>query len=359
MKPAAGIALAGGLVAVGLAGWFILGSAGSDDAAAEARVFVNPERRTMASAVLATGVVRLRVGGEVRVGSQLSGIVEQLNVEVGSRIEKGAVLARIDARGLEARLAQSRAQIDVERQALRRAEVELARARRLDEQKLVAESQVEDAEIALAEAKARLEKSRRDAAVVETDLGYAVIRAPITGTVASVTTQEGETVAAAFTTPTFATIIEDGSLELIAMVDETDIGTVAVGNPITFTVEAYPAEEFAGEVVRIAPKGTIISGVVNFEVMGRITTPTTLLKPDMTANISIRTAERETLVVPNTAVQREGGERYVWIEAADGLARRSVSVGSKDAGFSEVRQGLAPADRVLSNPPAPASTGGL
>jgi len=323
------------------------------------RVFTTPERRTMASTVLATGIVRLRVGGEVRVGSQLSGIVEQLNVEVGSHITKGDVIARIDARGLEARLAQARAQVAVQQQELRLAEADLARTEKMDAQKLVAESQVEDARIAVDAATARLEKARRDAAVVETDLGYAVIRSPISGTVASVSTQEGETVAAAFTTPTFATIIEDDALELIAMVDETDIGGVAIENPVTFTVEAYPADEHSGVVARIAPKGTIISGVVNFEVMIRITSPATLLKPDMTANVSVLTAERQTLVVPSSAVLREGAERYVMVETPAGLERRGVSVGTRDSAYSEIRQGLETGDRVLANPSPPSSSGDL
>src|SRR5690606_9352404 len=250
---------------------------------------------------------RLRVGAEVRIGSQLSGIVEQLNVEVGSRIRKGDVIAKIDSRGIEARLAQARAQIGVIETEVRRAEVELERSRKLDEEKLVARSDVEDRQLALDEAWARLVKARRDADVVQTELGYAVLRAPISGTVAAVSTQEGETVAAAFTTPTFATIIEDNALELIAMVDETDIGNVAVGNGVTFTVEAYPTEEFTGRVERIAPKGTIISGVVNFEVMISIDQSgdgdrTGLLRPDMTANVSLRTAEREALVVPSEAI---------------------------------------------------------
>lgn len=356
----AGGIIAGVLAVLGVAGgvWLYWDRLPGGDPGGEQRVFATPERRTIAASVLATGVVRLRVGGEVRVGSQLSGIVEKLNVEVGSKIARGDVIAKIDSRGLEARLAQSRAQIAVEEQEVRRAEVELARAKRLDERKLVAESQVEDAQIALDQARARLEKARRDAAVVETDLSYAIIRSPISGTVASVTTQEGETVAASFTTPTFATIIEDGALELIAMVDETDIGNVAVGNPVTFTVEAYPAQEFEGRVVRIAPKGTIISGVVNFEVMIRIDSDGSLLKPDMTANVSIRTAEREALVVPNAAVQREGAERFVWLESPRGLERRSVTVGMRDAAYTEIRQGIGPGDRVLVGPQPQAGAAG-
>jgi HlyD family secretion protein len=153
------------------------------------------------------------------------------------------------------------------------------------------------------------------------------------------------------------TVIEDEALELIAMVDETDIGNVALDNPVTFNVEAYPTREFEGRVVRIAPKGTILSGVVNFEVMIRIDSPATELKPDMTANVTIRTAEREALVVPNPAVQREGAERFVWVERPDGgLDRRSVTVGTRDAGVTEIRSGLAAGERVLLDP-QPGSTG--
>jgi HlyD family secretion protein len=355
-----GIVIAGLVVAAGAAGgaWFSWDRLTGADETAEQRVFVSPERRTIAASVLATGVVRLRVGGEVRVGAQLSGIVEKLNVEVGSKIREGDIIAEIDSRGLEARLAQARAQVEVAAQEVRRAEVELSRKSALGEQKLVAASEIEDARLTLDEARARLEKARRDAAVVQTDLSYAIIRSPITGTVASVTTQEGETVAASFTTPTFATIIEDGALELIAMVDETDIGNVAIGNPVRFTVEAYPTNEFEGHVARIAPKGTIISGVVNFEVMVRIDSPADLLKPDMTANVDIRTAEREALVVPNAAVQREGSDRYVWVDNDGELARKTVTVGTRDASFTEIRQGISPMDKVLIGPQPGAGAAG-
>ncbi|MEO8445246.1 MAG: HlyD family efflux transporter periplasmic adaptor subunit, partial [Gammaproteobacteria bacterium] len=170
------------------------------------------------------------------------------------------------------------------------------------------------------------------------------------GTVASVSTQEGETVAASFTSPTFATIIEDGALELIALVDETDIGNVALGNPVTFTVESFPARELAGRVERIAPKGTIISGVVNFEVMIRIESPVDDLKPDMTTNVSIRTAEREALVLPGAAVQKDDAGRYVWLEKDGRLQRQDVTAGARDAGFIEIRQGVVAGDRVLLSP---------
>jgi macrolide-specific efflux system membrane fusion protein len=313
--------------------------------------FAQTAWRTIAATVTTTGVVRLRVGAEVRVGTQVSGIVQKLNVTVGSHIRRDDVIAEIDSRGLEARLAQAGAQVSVAEQAVRRAEVELTRAEQLGEQQLVPRQQVEDATLALQGAQAQLEKSRRDAAVVATDLSYTVIRAPISGTVASVSTQEGETVAAAFAAPTFVTIIADHALELIAMVDETDIANVVRANRVTFNVEAYPSREFDGHVERIAPKATVISGVVNYEVMVAVDSATDVLKPDMTANIAIRTAERRALVVPNAAVQREGDERFVYVDQAGRLARRPVSVGVREAGVVEIKKGLAESDRVLTSPP--------
>jgi RND family efflux transporter MFP subunit len=358
VKTAAALVVAAATAVAAGGAWWGWDAMSGDEAEAAKRVFASPERRTIAASVLATGVLRLRVGGEVRVGAQLSGIVEKLNVEVGSHINRGDIIAKIDSRGLEARLAQARAQVGVIEREVRRAEVELARSQRMDEQKLVARTDVEDRMLALEEARARLEKARRDVQVVETELAYAVIRSPITGTVASVTTQEGETVAASFTTPTFATVIEDGALELIAMVDETDIGNVTVGNPVMFTVEAYPALEFTGRVARIAPKGTIISGVVNFEVMIRIESPAEVLKPDMTANVTIRTAEREALVLPSAAIQREGADRFVWVERDGSLVRRTVAVGTREASVTEIRQGISPGDRVLVSPQPGAASGG-
>jgi RND family efflux transporter MFP subunit len=311
--------------------------------------FGRPELRTIAATVTTTGIVRLRVGAEVRVGSQVSGIVKKLNVTVGSHIRRDDVIAEIDSRGLEARLAQAKAQVAVAEQDVRRADVELARSERLGEQQLVPRQQTEDLTLAAQAARAQLEKSRRDAQVVETDLSYAVIRAPISGTVSSVSTQEGETVATAFAAPTFVTIIADHALELIAMVDETDIANVTRSSRVTFTVESYPTQEFVGHVVRIAPKATIVSGVVNYEVTVNVDSPPDVLKPDMTANISIRTGQRQALVVPNRAVQREGDDRFVYVDESGRLARRTVLVGVREAGVTEIKKGLTAADRIVTS----------
>src|SRR5260370_42540113 len=170
-------------------------------------------------------------------------------------------MAGIDLRGLNGRNAEARAESEMDQTALHKQECQLDRAKRL--RGLIPRQQEEDLDEDVANARAKLDKSKSDLAVVESDIPYLTIRAPISGTIASVSTQQGETVAASFNSPTFVTIIEDNALELVAMVDETDIANVRPSNAVVFTTETYPSKEFHGTVTRISPKATIVAGEVN------------------------------------------------------------------------------------------------
>src|SRR5580700_646048 len=310
---------------------------------------ISPEMKEIDSTVTTSGTVRLRTGAEVRVGSQVSGIVRKLNVTVGSHIQKGDIIAEIDPRPLQARVEQSRTQAAMDEVGVGKAERDLKRGQQLFAEGVLPAQQREDLEWQLKSAEARLEKSRSDLAATETDLSYAVIRSPLSGTVASVSTQEGETVAASFAAPTFVTIIEDNALELVAMVDETDIASVRPGDTVKFTVEAYPSREMPAIVKRIDPVATIISGVVNYPVMATIETDGRLLKPDMTANITIKTAERRALVVPNAAILRDGEQQCVFLIRDGKPEKRTVTIGTRDAGFTEIKKGLRASDMVMVN----------
>lgn len=249
-----------------------------------------PQPAQVAATVLATGSVRVKTGAEVRVGAELSGLVTRLNVTVGSSVREGEVIAEIAPRGLSERLAQAQAQVRCDELALERVKLDLQRSRQLSSAGLVARQQTEDLLEDERQAEAKLLKSKSDLAVVESDVPYTQVRAPIAGTISSISTEKGETVAASFASPTFATILERDALELTAMVDETDIGNVRPGDPVTFTVDTYPGREYHGAVIRVAPAGTILSGVVNYEVGIRIARAAGL-KPDMTANVTITTAK--------------------------------------------------------------------
>jgi macrolide-specific efflux system membrane fusion protein len=334
-------------VAVGAIASLVAFSRTNNKPVAEKERIVHAEQRRIGAIVNATGVVRLRVGSEVRVGSQLSGIVRKLNVTVGSHVEAGEIIAEIDDRTIQARLADSEAQAEMDRASMERARVNYERAHLLATKRVVAAQEEEDLGLALQEAKAKYQKSLRDCDLVRVDLNYVTIRAPISGTIASVSTQEGETVAAAFNTPTFVTIIGDHALQLVAMVDENDIANVQANDAGTFTADALPAREFSGTVESIAPKATIVSAVVNYEVTIAIREDTAALKPDMTANVSIQTAQHDALLLPTAAVRREGDQTFVYVAAKNGRERKAVAVGTKGNGMIEIKKGIGPDDAVL------------
>jgi RND family efflux transporter MFP subunit len=298
--------------------------------------------------VSATGTVKLETGAEVRVGAQLSGIVEKLNVGVGSQVARGDIIAEIDSRAVLAKVAQAEAQLAHDEVALAKARRDDGRMRRLADAEAISIQQADDARATLELAEATVNASRRALDAARVDLNYVAIRAPISGTVASVSTQQGETVAASFATPTFVTIIQENALEVVAMVDEADIGNVRIGQPVTFTTETYPDRDFAGHVTRIAPVATIVSGVVNYEVGIAVEGDRMALKPDMTTNVSISTASHPALFIPAAGVHQGSGGKYVVVRSADGAQiHRTITTGGRKGGDIEILSGLAVNTPVL------------
>jgi len=278
-------------------------------------IAVRPPTRAAGNIVTTSGTVRLRTGAVVRVGAQVSGIIQRLNVIVGSKVEKGAIIAVVDPSAQLARLEQAKAQIEIDRVAQDKAIRDFNRVQSIAQRGLIAVQQVDDLRWQVQATNARVAKSETDLRAAQVELSYTTIRAPISGTVASVSTQQGETVAASFAAPTFVTIVDEGALELVAMVDETDIAGVEPGESIAFSVEAYPGREFSATVRSIDPTALIISGVVNYPVVAEIGAQTKDLKPDMTANILItktsRTASTVASVGPSALRQLSGAGSVV------------------------------------------------
>jgi RND family efflux transporter MFP subunit len=285
---------------------------------------VRPPTREISNIVTTSGTVRLRTGAVVRVGAQVSGIIQRLNVTVGSKVGKGAIIAMVDPSAQLARLEQAKAQIEIDRVAQAKAIRDLDRVQKIAERGLIAVQQVDDLRWQVQASNARVAKSETDLRAAQVELSYTTIRAPISGTVASVSTQQGETVAASFAAPTFVTIVDDRALELVAMVDETDIAGVEPGESIAFSVEAYPGREFRATVRSIDPIALIISGVVNYPVIAEIAPETKDLKPDMTANIVITKASR-TALTPPTEPGANGILSLAVVAPADAPVRRPGS----------------------------------
>jgi len=167
--------------------------------------------------------------------------------------------------------------------------------------------------------------------------------------VSSVSTQEGETVAASFAAPTFVTLLDLGRLEVWAYVDETDIGRIQKSQSASFTVDTYGDHEFAGRVTAIYPQAEIRDNVVNYITVVRFEPPhERILRPEMTTTVRVALERHEhVLSLPLRAVRREGGRTFVFCPRGESVERRWVTTGSQDDSYVEITDGLREADEVF------------
>ena len=326
------------------------------------------KKKTISASILATGSVKPIIGAEVKVGARISGKVDHLYANIGDRVEKDQVIAEIEKKDLEAQVAQAEANVKAADAGVGvskasfwpalSAETDLGASgttyfpRQGDNfaglkvtmplfngQDMYAVKQQKSFKDA---SKAALEYSK-------IQLSYATITAPISGVIASVSTQEGETVAAGLTAPTFVTIIDLARIQVDAFVDETDIGRVKVGQKALFTVDTYPDKEFIGKVKAIYPKAIIQENVVNFDVVIEIDNSNIeFLRPDMTTSVTIYQEERTgVLVIPRAAVIKEGTNKFVLVKQESGsFEKRVIKTGMTSGSDVEVASGLSEGEIV-------------
>jgi RND family efflux transporter MFP subunit len=304
--------------------------------------------RTFTPRITASGSVRLAAGARVAVGAQVSGVVRRLAVTQGARVHRGDLIAVLDDREARARMDDAEARIRQLVADSAQAAQDADRLETLFTTRSTTDQELLAARTARARSVAQLVAARAARELAAVTLDHTVIRAPLDGIVASVSTHEGETVASSFSAPTFVTIVDPARLECVAIVDETDIGRVRSGQEAEFTVDAFPGRTFTGVVTRVAPDATIIGGVVDYEVTIRITSPLDGLKPQMTANVTVAVDSRRALVVPTTAVRQGTDGLYVWRLTRGTPARVVVLAGARQLDVTEIRSGLAAGDTVLT-----------
>ena len=320
-----------------------------NDAVVDPARVVRVARRDIASVVKATGVIKLRVGAEVRVGSRISGVVKRLYVRIGDAVTKGQMLAQLDERDLVARRDEAAATLRQGELSLAYTKLDLERKRVLRNADNLTQAELEIAERAYAVGEQQVTAARASLAYANAQLEYARIVAPISGVVASVSTQEGETVAASFAAPTFLTLIDPSRLEVWAYVDETDIGRIRAGQSAHFTVDTYGDHPFEGRVTAVYPKAEIRDNVVNYVSVVTFTPPRDrTLRPEMTTAVRIDLdVHAGGLAVPIRALRRNGAQQFVLIARADTAERRAVTTGLRDDSYVEITSGLREGDRVL------------
>jgi RND family efflux transporter MFP subunit len=348
MKQLAWAAVGLGLVTSGL---LVLGRAGltqAEDPLDSAEI-VRVARRDVGSVVKATGIIKPRVGAEVRVGSRVSGVVKRLYVQIGDTVRKGQLLAELDDKDLVARQDEAAAALKQSEVNLSYARIDLRRKRELAAPGGISRSDFDLAKQAFAVAEQQLAGARASLAYAGVQLGYARITAPIAGVVATVNTQEGETVAAGLEAPTFLTLLDPSRLEVWAYVDETDIGRIRVGQQARFTVDTYGGHEFDGRVTAVHPQAEIRDNVVNYVTVVRFPPPRDrTLRPEMTTMIRIALELREgVLALPVRAVHRQGEHAFVFLPRGDKIERRWVTTGIGDESFWEIVAGLREGEEVL------------
>jgi len=275
------------------------------------------EKGEIVDAITATGKINAVI--TVSVGSQVSGTIQQIFVDFNSRVRKGQVIALIDPRLLEAAVVQARGSVDNAKAALERAQVGVIdtertnrRNRELVKDGFIAQADVDASqtawEQALAQkrsAEAALQQAEGGLRVAQTNLEYTTIRSPVDGIVISRNVDVGQTVAASFQTPTLFSIAQDlTKMQVDTSVDESDIGRAALGQIVMFTVDAWPEKTFAGTVSQVRNSPIVTQNVVTYNVVVLVDNRELLLKPGMTANVSIEVKKFvDVLKIPNAALR--------------------------------------------------------
>jgi RND family efflux transporter MFP subunit len=272
-----------------------------------------------------------------------------LLVQIGDHVEKGQLLAELDDRALKARRDADAASLRVAQANLDYDQVDLGRKRQLNEARIISRSELDLAQKAFAVAEQQRDQARATLADSTTQLGYTRIFAPISGVVSAVSTQEGETVAASFATPTFVTLLDLSRLEVWAYVDETDIGRIRSGQTARFTVDTYGDREFVGTVTSIHPKAEIRDNVVDYVVVLRFTAPRGfVLRPEMTTSVTIDLDRHaNVLALPIRAVRRQGNRTYVRCMKNSKTEQRWVNTGLRDDSYWEISGGVREGEQVL------------
>ena len=320
------------------------------------------------SSITATGTIEPVTS--VTVGTQVSGIVSKLYVDYNSVVKKGQVIAELDKSNLMSQLNSAKANLQQMQANLRKAQEDLAyqhanfnRYKTLYNKGLVSANDFETALLSyqtasqsVSSVRQQVNAAQEEVKRAQTNLGYATITSPIDGIVLSKSVEEGQTVAASFSTPELFTIAQDlTNMQVVANVDEADIGGVKEGERVTFTVDAYPDETFQGRVKQVRQEATTTNNVVTYEVVISAPNANLKLKPGLTANVTIFTAERSGVLSVSSKALRYtptketvghmkivdgGGKSKVWVIEGNTIKSVPVNIGMTDGTHTQILSGV-------------------
>lgn len=347
------------IVVVAVGAKFLLGGSGSNNRLSYTTVTIS--RSDISNSVTATGTIEPVT--EVEVGTQVSGIIDKIYVDYNSVVKEGQLIAEMDKVTLESELASAQATYDGNLAEYEYQKKNFERNKGLYEQNLISEQEYDDSEYNYLKAKSALDSSKAALAKAQRNLSYAIITSPIDGIVISRDVEEGQTVASGFETPTLFNIAADlTQMQVVADVDEADIGGVAEGQRVNFTVDAYPNDVFEGRVTQIrlgstnSSSETTDESVVTYEVVISAPNPDLKLKPRLTANVTIYTLDKQdVLSVPARALRFTPeypliektdvvvdceGEAKLWSREGNTFTAHPVQLGISNGIMTEILGGI-------------------
>lgn len=318
----------------------------------------------ISSSITATGSIEPVTS--VEVGTQVSGIVSKIFVDYNSVVAKGQVIAELDKTNLLSELSTAKSNCASARSEMGYQKSNYDRYKTMHDKGLVSDNDFENARLAYIKAKENYQTTLNSVAKAETNLGYATITSPIDGVVLSKAVEEGQTVAASFSTPTLFTIAQDlTDMRVIADIDEADIGEVKEGLRVTFTVDAFPNDTFDGRVTQVRQEAKTESNVVTYEVVISAPNNDLKLKPGLTANVTIYTMEKKNVLsvpskalrfTPNEHLLRKDekiidcqGKEKVWVREGANLKAVPVKTGTTNGTMTEILGGLKAGTTVITD----------
>ncbi len=319
-------------------------------------------RANLQNSVTATGTIEPVTS--VTVGTQVSGIVSKLYVDYNSKVTKGQVIAELDRTNLTSELNTAKANLSSAQSSLNYEKANHQRYETLYKKGLVSADEYENARLSFEKAVQQVKTAQESVKKAETNLNYATITSPIDGVVLSKAVEEGQTVAASFSTPELFTIAQDlTNMRVIANVDEADIGDVKEGERVSFTVDAFPNDVFEGQVTQVRQEATTTNNVVTYEVVISAPNEQLKLKPGLTANVTIYTAEKQGVLSVSTKALRFTptpetvgkmkiadckGKNKLWTKQGNTLQAHSVQLGMSDGIHTEILSGLAEGTEIVT-----------
>ncbi len=336
------------------------------------------KKGNISTVITATGTIEATK--QVEVGTQVSGVVQKIYVDYNSTVKAGQLIAELDKENLQELLEQAKSAYNVALQEQNYRQTIYNRQNSLFQANVISKADYQEALYNLNTAKGTAQQQYSNLKKAETNLGYANIYSPIDGVVLSKDVDEGQTVAASYSTPTLFTIAQDlKQMQVEADVDEADIGSVKEGQRVTFTVDAFPDEEFSGLVTQVRLNSTVTSSVVTYTVIIKADNPDEKLKPGLTATVSIFTMELKDVLTleakafnfepdmklvaeynktetisdskqkPDETSSKDKNIKMIWVKDINGMHQKEVVVGKNDGINYEIISGLSEGNEVVTS----------